>query len=430
MRIAILGGGFNPIHLGHLYLADTVLSLGFVDRVVFVPAYRSPLKLAAKGMEKSANDRLLMIAVSIAGNPRLSLDACEINREGTSYTIDTLEDIITRYCPDGKPSLIIGDDLAPEFPKWNKYEKITKLADVIIARRNAKTEIKYPFQNIQITNDVLDISSAMVRERINDGSDWRSLVPEAVCNIIEDRQLYGLTAGCSDKREHSDENPGKCAIIPGKCAIKKENGLPELTHSMQASINEPRNAVILRIEEAVRENTGFQRFLHSRNTAVLAWDLCRHFGLDPDLGYLAGIAHDLAKTIKADILFELVKNDGYGISKLEMSKPSLLHGRASAVLLKEQFNIHNEDVLEAVAFHTGGREGMCQLAKVVYIADKLEVTRDGVDPDMRKMCYKEKNLDSLLFTVLENTISGLQTKKLELSEDTFKLLARMKEKNI
>ncbi|MCL2193240.1 MAG: nicotinate-nicotinamide nucleotide adenylyltransferase, partial [Treponema sp.] len=86
MRLAVLGGSFNPIHMGHLFLADAVLSKLGYDRVVLVPAFRSPFKLAAQGMEDSTHNRLEMIAASIAGDPRLTLDDCEIRRGGVSFT--------------------------------------------------------------------------------------------------------------------------------------------------------------------------------------------------------------------------------------------------------------------------------------------------------------------------------------------------------
>jgi nicotinate-nucleotide adenylyltransferase len=388
VRLAILGGSFNPVHLGHLFLADAVLSALHYDRVVMIPAYRSPFKLAAPNMESTAGDRLEMLAASIAGDPRLALDNCEIKREGVSYTVDTLKDIIRRYGPAGKPGLIIGDDLAADFPQWHHSGEIIELADIIIARRLHSGEIQCPYPNTQITNEVMEISSAMVRERIEAGKAWRYLVPAGARAIIEERRLYGFY-GAADGESGAE--------------------------------------TILRIENAARKNLSPERFLHSRNTALLAWDLCRRFTLDPALGYLAGIAHDLGKSMEEETLLKLAKSDGRGISKLEKKKPALLHGRAAAVLLRERFDVHNGDVLEAVALHTGGAADMGPLAKVIYIADKLEVSREKADPVLRSMCYANESLDRIFFAVLDQTVSWLRSKKLELSEETFRLLEKMKE---
>ena len=392
MRLAILGGSFNPIHLGHLFLADAALSSQQFDRVVLIPAYRSPFKLAAQGMEETAQDRLDMAAASISGDPRLCLDDCEIRRKGISYTVDTIKYIINRYIPAGKPALIIGDDLAGDFPNWHDSDTILKLADIIIARRTCGENSDYPFPNTRITNEVMNISSAMVRQRIKEDNAWRSLIPAGAQTIIEDRRLYGFSGETAAATEYSKR-------------------------------------VILRLEAAVRESLGFDRYIHSRNTAVLAWDLCRCYKLDPAMGYLAGIAHDMGKQLSGEELLNMAETDGLGISKIEKNKPGLLHGRAAAVLLRELFSIHNKDVLDAVAFHTSGCADMGPLAKIVYIADKLEVSREYADPGLRKMCYEGRDLDVIFSAVLKKTITDLRAKKLDLSEETMRLLEKMKGKD-
>jgi len=389
VKLGILGGSFNPVHLGHLFLADKALVSLKLDMVILIPAYCSPFKLEAEGMESGADDRLAMLAAAVCGDARLSIDDCEIRREGISYSVDTVEDIIARYMPSGKPSLIIGDDIAWEFPKWHKSEKLLKLADIVVARRLNSTVEEYPYTHRIIDNDVINISSHDVRRKIKEGGDWRSLVPSGVRAIIEDRQLYGYS------RPPSGED----------CT----------------------NENIMRIETAARQALTKERFLHSRNTALLARELCRRFGLDPLAGYLAGIAHDLAKQMDGKQMLELAEKDGGKITEIEKGKLNLLHGRAAAVLLKESFRVNNKDVIEAVAVHTLGSENMGPLAKVIYIADKTEVSRN-IDPALRKMCYEEE-LDAVLLAVLHRTVNKLKSRKLELSEETLRLLKKMEGKN-
>ena len=410
MKLGILGGSFNPIHLGHLFLADMVMSKFKLDRVVFIPAHRSPFKLTdadIENMEGTDADRLNMLASAITGDSRYTIDDCEIRRKGVSYTVDTLEDIITRYLPEGKPVLIIGDDLAADFPKWQNSEKILQMADIVIARRIDRlapgaARLVYSFPHTLIDNDIMCVSSQMIRQRIKDersgnsSAGWRSLVPSGVRAIIDDRQLYGTRV---------KENSGN--------GSQRE---PFSGNNYQE--------IIARVEMYARETLSLERFLHSRNTALLASDMCRRFGLDPEEGYLAGIAHDLAKQIDNQLMTKLVKKAGYGISALEKNKPNLLHGKAAAVMLRESFCVHNNDILEAIACHTSGAEDMGPLAKVIYIADKTEVSRN-IDPSVRKLCA-ENNLDNILFAVLEKTIVKLQSRKLDLSEDTLKLLNKIK----
>jgi nicotinate-nucleotide adenylyltransferase len=415
VKLAILGGSFNPVHLGHLFLADTVLSALNYDRVVFVPAFRSPFKTEAPGMESSGSDRLELIAASVAGDHRITVDGCELTRGGVSYTADTIGDIIARYVPDGKPGLIIGDDLAADFHKWRRYEDILDMADIIVARRVRSGRPDVSFPHTRIDNDVMDISSAAVREKISARAAWRGLVPAAARVIIEERGLYGL---------------------------------PQTGTADGGFEGSPLKSLIVRVEEAARENLSLERFLHSRNAALLARDMCarlgrhlgRHLGplsatgkgsgkessLDPEAGYLAGIAHDLGKQLSTPELLWLAEMDGKKITRLEKEKPNLLHGRASAVLLKERFGVCDEAVLGAVALHTNGGENMCPLAKVVYIADKMEFSRENVDLESRRLVYFENNLDKIFFAALNWSIARIKSKKQELSEETVRLLAKMK----
>jgi len=388
MRLGILGGSFNPVHLGHLSIAYNALTTFNLDRIIFVPAFRSPFKLRSAGkdislipekkLEKAAKARINMLAAAIEGDPRFAIDSCEIKRGGVSYTVDTLGDIITRYIPTGKPVLIIGDDLAADFTKWREYERILHLADIVIGRRENSSQVKYPFPHIHLENEIVDASSSAIRER--------GINKHKLKNTLE---LFPLPSGDYKRIKRYD---------------------------------------VMRIEEEARNTLSAERFLHSRQTALQAYDLCLRFRLNPTAGYLAGIAHDLAKQMDNKKILKIMKSgsNSYEISPLEKERPNLMHGKAAAVLLREQFCIHNEDVLEAVAFHTSGCENMGQLAKVVYIADKTECTRN-IESALRIKC-REDSLDNILFAVLEKTINKLKSKELDLSEDTLKLLNKIKEK--
>ena len=404
MKLGIFGGSFNPVHLGHLHLADAAFSMLKLDRIVFVPAFHSPFKPDAD-VHDNVNDRVDMLAAAIAGDSRFTIDLCEIRRQGVSYTIDTLEDIIIRYQPHGKPDLIIGDDLAEDFPKWHDSKRILQLAHIVVARRNNSAPVKYSFHHTAIENEAVNISSQEIRQKIEkeygaaagsaeQGFAWRSLVPSGARAIIEDRRLYGCQA---------NEAGRDCT-----------------------------QAVIQKVEASARETLSMERFLHSRNTAVHALDLCRRFGLDEAAGYLAGISHDLAKQMDNKHLLKIVKESDYQISSLEKKRPNLLHGKAAAILLRERFCIHNKEVLEAVAFHTSGNEHMGPLAKIIYIADKTESSRN-IDSALRRMCSgdlslgsSDTDLDRILSAVVEKMIHKLKVKEMDLSRDTLMLLESIK----
>ena len=406
MKYAILGGSFNPIHIGHLLLADEVISTLGYDRVILVPAFQSPLKSSAEGA--SPIDRLDMLAASIPGDPKLTIDNCELIREGISYTIDTIQDIIARYRPQEKLGLIIGDDLAFSFDKWRDPEKIAHLTDIIIANRLpvlAETNVSsFPYPHKLLNNSIINVSSQKIRERISKADAWRYFVPPGARGIIEERGLYGLSGSKNGANVINGES------FP---QTRKKHDLLEK---------------IVNIENVVRSELDFHKFIHSRNTALLTWDLCRRFGLDSQKGYLAGIAHDMCKFLDDKELIRLALQDGKSLLKLEQNKPTLLHARAAAVILEKTFGITDRDILDAIRYHTTGFQDMNALAKVVYIADKIEISRMRVDPALREMS-QTSDLDTLFSAVLSNTVSYLKSRQLDISYGTKRLLAAMSKRN-
>jgi nicotinate-nucleotide adenylyltransferase len=401
VKLAILGGSFNPVHLGHLWLVDAALSILGYDRVIMVPAFTSPFKLGAR--EVSPSDRMDMLAASIPGDPRITIDDCEIKRGGVSYTIDTIADIRQRYRPVGKMGLIIGDDLVQTFSQWRRAEDIAAETDIIIAHRESAEPAAFPYPCTLLNNAIMELSSAEVRTRIQNGESWRSLTPQGARFIIEDRRLYGYTPPVQG------EDAGSGTVADG------------LSGQVPVSGTKVSYELIARVEAEVRSLVNISRFLHSRSVALMAYDLCVHFGLDPDRGYLAGMAHDMAKSLPEGEMKRLARRDDENFSKLEQKKPSLLHGRAGAVLLRQKFGIEDEDILEAVRYHTTGRPGMGPLARVVYIADKIESSREDVKVELRDFS-RFAGLDSLFTAVLEETVAFLRSKQMDLSAGTLRLL--------
>ena len=396
MKYAILGGSFNPIHIGHLFLADAALTRLGYDRVILVPAFQSPLKDSPQG--SSPKDRLDMLYASIAGDPRLTVDDCELSREGISYTIDTIKEIISRYEGEGKPGLIIGDDLVSSFNNWKSPQEIARLTDIIIASRlDLRTDLAaFPYPHKTLDNELINVASVQIRKKINSGVAWRFLVPPGARCIIEDRALYGFS---------KTQDEGKA---------ENESSIPSET--------------IVSIENDVRARLDHERFTHSRNTALLSWDLCHRLGFDPQKGYLAGIAHDICKELEESELMRLARQDSGGISKLEQKKPGLLHARAAAVYVNRKYGVKDKDILEAIRYHTTGVRDMGPIAKIVYIADKIEMSRNDVDPVLRKMS-QESDLDTLFTEVLSDTVNYLKSRHMDISYGTRRLMTAMRKKN-
>ncbi|MGP1576480.1 MAG: nicotinate (nicotinamide) nucleotide adenylyltransferase [Treponema sp.] len=197
MKLAILGGSYNPIHIGHLMLADAVIKQYGYDTVAFVPASLSPFKKAHCGC--TAEDRIAMITGAIADAPNFYCEICEIERGGVSYTFDTLRFLYTKYNTiEGKIGLILGGDLLADFHKWQNAEHIPDYADLLIGIRDASMEeIKKQCADffekntyLPVKNARLPISSTQIRTAIAQKKAWRYLVPPFVYGYIKAHNLY------------------------------------------------------------------------------------------------------------------------------------------------------------------------------------------------------------------------------------------------
>ena len=176
-----------------------------------------------------------------------------------------------------------------------------------------------------------------------------------------------------------------------------------------------------KVRRYVKKSVSEKRYSHSVRTAEMCRKLCALYGLDEKTGYFAGISHDMCKNFKPEQLLSLAQEDGADVSELERKKPSLLHGRAAAVLLKNDFGVTDSSVLEAVANHTFGKTGMCSLAKVLYAADKIEPGREHVTEDYLARLLA-LSLNGLVKAVLEENIDYLRKKGSAVAQESEKLL--------
>lgn len=183
MRIGVFGGTFDPVHVGHLAIALAALESAKLDRIVFVPARRSPLK--DRGPAAGEADRLLMLEAAVKGEPRFAVSRVELEREGPSYTVDTLEALRA----DGELFLILGSDALADFPRWRSPERIRALAKILVARRPGAPEPDAPWAQA-FDAPRLDISSRELRARASRGLSLRYLVPDDVWRHIEHKGIY------------------------------------------------------------------------------------------------------------------------------------------------------------------------------------------------------------------------------------------------
>ena len=197
MRVGILGGAFNPPHVGHLVCAQEALVQLALEKVVFMPVGQAPHRELQQ--DPGAEERLEMVGLAVADDARFATSRAELDRPGPSYTADTLRDLRSK-APDDELFLILGGDQAAALPRWHEPETVLSLATVAVVERSnwshnaigitigrlpGAERIRY------LDMPVMQISSSSIRRRVREGLPIRYLVPDKVANHIEANGLYG-----------------------------------------------------------------------------------------------------------------------------------------------------------------------------------------------------------------------------------------------
>jgi nicotinate-nucleotide adenylyltransferase len=191
VRVGVFGGTFDPPHVGHLLLASDAREALNLDRLIFIPAGAQPFKINSPPVA-SAQDRLEMVRLAVADDANYSVDDAEIERKGLSYTVDTLEQLATRY-RSGKLFLLLGEDALAAFDQWREPERIRELAALAVMRRDGGSTAAVkpvPGGVLEVSTRRVDVSSTEIRARLRAGKSIKGFVPESVERFIDARGLY------------------------------------------------------------------------------------------------------------------------------------------------------------------------------------------------------------------------------------------------
>jgi nicotinate-nucleotide adenylyltransferase len=184
VRLGIFGGTFDPPHLGHLLVAIDAYEALALDRLVFVPTGRQPLKADITTAPAAA--RLAMAHRLIGDDPRLAVSSIEIDRDGLSFTVDTLK-AFAAEAPQAERFFLLGADAWRSFPRWRAPDEIMRLATVVVLTRGEEPPRNAP-RIVAVRR--IDVSSTEIRSRVQSGLSLRGFVPEAVREYIEGNGLY------------------------------------------------------------------------------------------------------------------------------------------------------------------------------------------------------------------------------------------------
>jgi nicotinate-nucleotide adenylyltransferase len=188
-RIGLFGGSFDPVHCGHLLVAQAACEELEVSRLFFVPAARSPFK--PDTTPAPAGERLRLLRLALAGQTRFEIDEQELKRGGTSFTIDTVQEYVRRF-PQAELFYLIGADHVSQLAHWREADELAQLVEFVVVPRPGETPpaAQSPFRVRVLQGFPLAISSSQVRARVRAGRPIDGLVPSAVAEAIRNNRLY------------------------------------------------------------------------------------------------------------------------------------------------------------------------------------------------------------------------------------------------
>ena len=332
MRVGIMGGTFDPVHCGHLQIAEAARKALALDEILLLPAGDPP----HKGHLAPMADRWEMtrLAAEAAG-----FTACaeEIERAGTTYTVDTLT-AFHRRRPEAEWFYIVGADALSILGKWRRFDEVAELCAFAVARRPGvdadwlaarAAELRERFGAKLIPVDAAgpDISSTEIRARVAEGRSIAGMVPPAEEAYILEKGLYLVDM---------DEE--------------------ELLERLRGQITE-------------------KRYRHTLGVAETAERLAKGCGVSPGRARLAGQLHDCAKSLTMEEMRRQIREAGIPVDPMEWDNEFVLHAPAGAARAKLEYGVRDGELLTAIRWHTLGGPDLTALEALIYVADAVEPGR-------------------------------------------------------
>ena len=367
MDIAVYGGSFNPPHLGHREAVVTALEALEPDLLLIIPDHEPPHKEMEEG-SPTPEQRLELCRLTFGDLDHVEISSLELERNGKSYTYDTVLELQERY-PDARLTLIVGTDMILTFEEWYHFEYLLAHCRLAAMARDFEDEEKlreaagrlrscYGAEIILLDHAPLPMSSTELRGMLRSRLGAEDIHPDAYAAIIRYR-FY--------------------------------DAAPELSW----------------LREQAYTMLDERRIAHVAGCESEAIELARRWGEDPETAAEAGILHDITKRLSHEEQLNLCEKYAIICDSAERVTPKLLHAKTGAAVARERFGVRDA-VYEAIRWHTTGKPDMTLLEKIIYLADYIEPTRDfpGVDT-LRELAYED--LDRALLLGLQMTIEEVRS---------------------
>lgn len=393
LRLGLMGGTFDPLHIGHIACAQAAYEACGLDLVAFIPAGDPHFK---QGKQLApAEQRLSWCQASLAEFPHFAASAMEVSRPGVTYTVDTLREIHAEFDARGEGLVelyfIMGADSAASLPRWRDADLLAKLARYVAVSRPGRSldaALRLELAEAGFAVDYVetlccDVSSTDIRARLANGESVSGLVPEAIRASVE-----------------------RCPVYCG--------GLQD---ALSGEFFDARLAELkLRVSE--------KRLRHVLGVVKAAEELARTYGVDVRRARLAALLHDWDKGYSDEGMRERVSELGMQDSVdpwvLERM-PYVLHGQTAACALAREFPQIPSDVITAVDRHTVAAEEVSDLDMVLYIADAIEEGRKFGRIDELRAEVGKVDLNELFFLTYEYWTLLLFERRRQLHPDTIRI---------
>lgn len=362
-RIGIMGGTFDPIHLGHIEMAKAAMAEAKLDRVLVVPSGNPPHKTGIT----PAEDRWKMVCAACALENGLEPCRVEIDRGGVIYTVDTLSILKENY-PKAELFYIIGADTLMELKNWRSFQQVLQLCTFLVCPRawhytpaqlndERKRLTEMGGTIVMMTMEPLDASSTDIRADLAAGRPTPTL-PVPVREYCGVKGLYGMQRRIDQADEWMDK----------------------LFASLTA-----------------------KRFAHTLAVAHTARQLARTHQMHMRRAEIAGLLHDCAKCLPLKEMQAICRLHQLTADEALIESSNLLHSVAGAYLAASEYGVQDPDVLHAIACHTTGQPQMTQLDMIVYLADKIEPTRADYPTLNKTRLLAQLSLEKAVLYSMEGT---------------------------
>ena len=375
-KIGIMGGTFNPIHNGHLAIAEKAVQQLGLEKVFFVTSGNPPHKKDKKILD--AKIRHKMVCMAIKNYSKFEPCSFEVDKEEYSYTADTLQYFKSRI-RKAELYLIIGSDSFHDLPSWNRPRRICEMCTLAVYDRDgydtaedtANMKKEYYCKIERIESGIINISSSRIRHMIEKRKDVSGLMPRSVLEYINRNNLYASDYGT--------------------------------------------------LKNKIKRRLKPDRFIHSVNVAKKAVELAEKYGENPQKAYIAGMVHDCAKDLTAEKTRQKCIDYDVELDEGEKRNPALVHAKLGERIARIEFGIGDKDILSAVKWHTLGHPDMTRLEKIIYVADMIEEGRKfpGVN-ELRKIA--ETDLDEAVRACTAATVGYNEKHGKEIHPMAYKVL--------